>query len=51
MSSSHQVTVMSCRGGRKYEYRCSCGAKGWQVDSSYQAQRQGEDHKAKKERG
>ena len=50
MSGSHHVSVHPVRGGRKYEYRCRCGAKGWQVDSSYEAQQQGEDHKAKVKR-
>ncbi|MEU6365740.1 hypothetical protein ABZ876_08285 [Streptomyces sp. NPDC046931] len=47
---SHHVTVMPARGGRKYQWVCRCGAKGWEVDSSYEAQRQGEEHKAKADR-
>ncbi|MGV9242184.1 hypothetical protein [Streptomyces sp. NPDC003710] len=51
MTDSHHTTVHPVRGGRRYEYRCSCGVKGWQVETSTQAQQQGQEHKAKKERG
>jgi hypothetical protein len=45
--SGHNVTVMPARGGRKYQYRCSCGATGYEVNSSSQAQQMGREHAAK----
>ena len=48
---SHHTTVHPVRGGRRYEYRCACGAKGWQVETYTQAQQQGREHEATKERG
>ncbi|MFF3515462.1 hypothetical protein [Streptomyces sp. NPDC002573] len=43
---SHRVSVVPARGGRKYEYRCSCGARGWEAATYSSAQQQGEQHKA-----
>ncbi|MGW3024817.1 hypothetical protein [Streptomyces sp. NPDC001221] len=48
---THRISVVPARGGRKYVYRCSCGASGYETDSSARAQQQGNAHKAKKERG
>ena len=44
--SAHHVSVWPARGGRKYQYRCSCGARGYETDSSYRAQQMGNEHKA-----
>lgn len=46
MSSTHSISVVPARGGRKYQYRCSCGAKGWETDSSTRAQQMGDKHAA-----
>ncbi|MGW3024497.1 hypothetical protein [Streptomyces sp. NPDC001221] len=51
MPGSHRISVVPARGGRKYVWRCSCGVSGYETDSSTSAQRQGQEHKAKKERG
>ncbi|MFD5572252.1 hypothetical protein [Streptomyces cadmiisoli] len=43
----HFITVKPARGGRKYVYECSCGARGWETDSSYASEQMGRDHAAK----
>lgn len=48
MPGTHHTSVQPARGGRKYQYVCSCGARGWETDSSYRAQQMGQEHKAKK---
>ena len=47
MLSRHHISVVPARGGRKYQYRCSCGAKGWETDSSTRAQQMGNEHARK----
>ncbi|MET9385355.1 hypothetical protein ABZY09_30855 [Streptomyces sp. NPDC002928] len=44
---SHHITVMPARGGRKVQYVCSCGARGWETDSRSHARQMGNDHIAK----
>ncbi|CAL9677771.1 hypothetical protein SUDANB105_08082 (plasmid) [Streptomyces sp. enrichment culture] len=48
--SKHSVSVWPTQGGRKYQYRCTCGASGWSQSSSAAAQRAGEKHVAAKSR-
>ncbi|WP_019073261.1 hypothetical protein [Streptomyces hokutonensis] len=48
--TKHSVSVWPARGGRKYQYRCSCGARGYETDSSSRAQQMGDDHKDKASR-
>jgi len=44
---SHRVSVWPCRGGRKYQFRCTCGATGYETDTRRSAQQMGDQHKAK----
>lgn len=46
----HSVSVWPARGGRKYQYRCSCGATGWETNTRARAREMGEQHKAKARR-
>ncbi|MFF7754352.1 hypothetical protein ACFZCP_35135 [Streptomyces sp. NPDC007971] len=46
--NTHRTSVWPTQGGRKYQYRCSCGASGYALDSSSQAARAGKAHEAKK---
>lgn len=48
--SKHSVSVWPTQGGRKYQYRCTCGARGWSQSSNAAAQRAGERHVAAKSR-
>jgi hypothetical protein len=48
--SGHSINVMPARGGRKYQYRCNCGATGYEVNSSSQARQMGREHVAKASR-
>lgn len=45
--SRHHISVWPARGGRKVQFRCSCGATGWETDSSARARQMGNDHIAK----
>lgn len=51
MTGRHHTSVQPARGGRKYQYVCSCGARGWETETYSRAQQMGNDHKAKKTRG
>jgi len=44
--SGHSITVMPAPGGRRYQYRCSCGATGYETDSSRRAAQMGREHAA-----
>lgn len=44
--SSHHIDVRPARGGRKYVYECSCGARGWETDSAHRSHQLGDQHKA-----
>lgn len=46
---SHRISVVTARSGRKFVYRCSCGARGYEVESEFRAEQMGRDH-AKKTR-
>jgi hypothetical protein len=46
--NSHHFTVMPARGGRKYQFVCSCGARGWESNSYTGAQQMGNQHVARK---
>jgi hypothetical protein len=43
--SSHTTSVRPARGGRKYQYVCSCGATGYETASLHTAQQMGAQHK------
>ncbi|MEU6669491.1 hypothetical protein [Streptomyces sp. NPDC046727] len=43
----HTFFIWPARGGRKVQYRCSCGAQGWETSSSQRAQQMGNEHVAK----
>ena len=43
----HRISVHSVRSGRKYEYRCTCGAIGWEVATRAQAKEMARQHQAK----
>jgi hypothetical protein len=43
----HRVSVRPARGGRKYQYVCTCGATGYETDSHTRAQQMGQQHKSK----
>jgi hypothetical protein len=45
---SHRISVIPARGGRKFQYRCTCGARGFECDSEYRAEQMGRDHISKK---
>lgn len=47
---SHRTHVVPARGGRKYQYVCTCGARGWETESSYRAQQMGQQHQKKARR-
>ncbi|MGW1157639.1 hypothetical protein ACWD48_05220 [Streptomyces sp. NPDC002519] len=47
MFGSHRVSVWPARGGRKYQYRCSCGARGWETETYTSAQQMGQQHVAR----
>lgn len=49
--SSHHIVVKPARGGRKYVYECSCGARGWETASSTRADQMGREHQAKARKG
>ncbi|MGW0886300.1 hypothetical protein [Streptomyces sp. NPDC002671] len=38
---------MPARGGRKYQYRCTCGAQGWETESAFRARQMGQQHISK----
>ncbi|MGX9884046.1 hypothetical protein [Streptomyces sp. NPDC002276] len=46
--SSHRFTIMAARGGRKLQYVCSCGARGWETNSYSSAQQMGNQHVARR---
>lgn len=45
MRQRHHITVKPAPGGRKYIYECTCGARGWQTDSSTRSHQLGKQHK------
>ncbi|MFJ3822900.1 hypothetical protein [Streptomyces nodosus] len=45
--SRHSIVVMPARGGRKVQYVCTCGARGWETSSSSRAKQMGKEHVAK----
>ncbi|WP_158102065.1 hypothetical protein [Streptomyces glaucescens] len=47
MRQTHRIDIRPARGGRKYQYVCTCGATGWETDSSTRARQMGEQHQAK----
>ncbi|MFF3911556.1 hypothetical protein ACFYZJ_37770 [Streptomyces sp. NPDC001848] len=46
MTGAHRISVQPCRNGRKYQYVCSCGARGWETESYGRAQQMGAQHAA-----
>ncbi|MFD8392692.1 hypothetical protein ACFV2N_26695 [Streptomyces sp. NPDC059680] len=46
----HSISVVLAHGGRKYQYECTCGARGWTTNSSSRAQQMGEAHLKSKAR-
>jgi hypothetical protein len=51
MFGSHHIDVKPARGGRKYVYVCSCGARGYETDSSTRAKQMGREHQANVKKG
>ncbi|MCX5049347.1 MULTISPECIES: hypothetical protein [unclassified Streptomyces] len=43
----HQFSVWPARGGRKVQYRCSCGATGYETVSDARARQMGNEHVAR----
>ncbi|SED56777.1 hypothetical protein SAMN05216489_03799 [Streptomyces sp. 3213] len=48
-SNGHHVFVGTARGSSKYQFVCSCGARGWQSNSYTSAQQMGKEHIRKRQ--
>jgi hypothetical protein len=45
--NNHHIAVRPARGGRKFEYVCTCGARGWETESITRARQMGREHVAR----